>query len=356
MKTYYIVAFFLPFILSYVLTPVAKKLAYKVGAIDVPKDNRRVHKKPIPRLGGLAIFLSTAISMIILMPKNNISISILIGGSLIAITGIIDDIKPMSAKLKLALQIVAALIVVLGGVQIDTITNPSNKQIIELKAFAIPITIFWIVGITNTLNLIDGLDGLSAGVSGISASSFFIVASIMSAKLGNPDFMIIPILLSAILAGAAFGFLPHNFNPAKIFMGDTGSLFLGFMLSVIAVEGVMKGVATIAIVIPILILGLPIFDTTFAILRRFINKRPIMEADKGHLHHRLLDKGLSQRQTVLVLYTISVLMSVSAISFSNLSFGIGIVGSLLVSTILFNAVSTNQSSRVVEIKKREEDR
>lgn len=342
MTVYYIIAFFIPLILSYFLTPVAKKLAYKFGAIDVPKDDRRVHKEPIPRLGGLAIYLSTVISLLILAPKSVTMLTILAGGSIIAISGMIDDIKPISAKFKLLFQIVAAIVVVVGGTKIDFVTIPISNTILDLKLLAIPITIFWIVGITNTLNLIDGLDGLSAGVSGISSLSFFFIAINMAARLEDPKLMALPILMSLVVAGSAFGFLPHNFNPARIFMGDTGSLFLGFMLSVIAVEGAMKSIA--AILIPLLVLGLPIFDTTFAIVRRFANKKPIMEADKGHLHHRLLDKGLSQKQTVLVLYTMSILLGVSGILFSHLSIGIGLLVLVIVIALLFNTARIGTKS------------
>ena len=345
MTRYYLMAFFLPFILSYLLTPVAKKLAYRFGAIDIPKDDRRVHKEPIPRLGGVAIYLATIISLFVLAPKDPTILTILLAGSIIALSGMVDDIRPMSAKLKLAFQILAAVVVVAGGIKIDTITIPASKEILDLKMFAIPITIFWIVGITNTLNLVDGLDGLSAGVSGISSLSFFFVAINMAVTLDDPTLMALPILMSLVVAGAAFGFLPHNFNPARIFMGDTGSLFLGFMLSVIAVQGAMKSIA--AILIPLLVLGLPIFDTTFAIVRRFVNKKPIMEADRGHLHHRLLDKGLSQKQTVLVLYTISILLGTSGILFSHLSIGIGMIVLLVVSTLLFGTARL----RTREVKK-----
>lgn len=345
MTFYYIIAFFTPFTLSYLLTPVAKKLAYRFGAIDIPKDERRVHSVPIPRLGGLAIYLATGISLMIFAPKDPTTLSILAGGSIIAISGMIDDIKPMSAKLKLVFQFLAAIVVVVGGVKIDSITSPTSKEILELGGFAIPLTIFWIVGITNTLNLIDGLDGLSAGVSGISSLSFFFVAINMAARLGDPKLMAFPILMSLVVAGSAFGFLPHNFNPARIFMGDTGSLFLGFMLSVIAVEGAMKSIA--AIIIPLLVLGLPIFDTTFAIFRRVANKKPIMQADRGHLHHRLLDKGLSQKQTVLVLYAISLLLGVTGVLFAHLSFGIGITLFIIVSMMIFNTAKskTNETTK-----------
>ncbi len=343
MIVYYIMAFSMPFVLSYLLTPVAKKVAYKCGAIDIPNDERSVHSTPIPRLGGLAIYIATMIAMIIFAPKDSTTLAIIVGGSIIAISGMVDDIKPMSAKLKLLFQFLAAAVVVVGGVTIDSITSPTSKELMELGGFAIPLTIFWVIGITNTLNLIDGLDGLSAGVSGISSLSFFFVAINMAARLNDPKLMAFPILMSLIVAGAAFGFLPHNFNPARIFMGDTGSLFLGFMLAVIAVEGAMKSIA--AIIIPLLVLGLPIFDTTFAILRRFVNKKPIMQADRGHLHHRLLDRGLSQKQTVLVLYAISLLLGVTGILFAHLSFGIGITLFIIVSLMIFNTAKSRTKKK-----------
>lgn len=313
--------FYIPFmvalLISYIATPFAKLLATKIGAIDVPKDNRRVHKTPIPRLGGLAIYLGTIISMMIFLPFTTEKIAIMVGATIIVITGIFDDVKPMPAKVKLLFQVLAAYVLVLGGVKIEFITNPFGSELLKLNVFAVPITIFWIVGITNTVNLIDGLDGLSAGVSAIASLSMLFVAY---------QFGYVPIMImSAILAGSAFGFLPHNFNPAKIFMGDTGALFLGFMLSVIAIEGVMKSVAAIAIALPVLVLGVPIFDTAFAIFRRLLNKRPIMEADKGHLHHRLLDKGLSQKQTVLVLYVVSGLLGAFAVMLAGLQSSIGIL-------------------------------
>ena len=324
----------MPFIsavlISLLMTPVAKKIAEKVGAIDIPKDNRRVHKKPIPLLGGLAIYAATIICMFIFLPMDRTFTSIVIGGTIIMISGVIDDIKDLSPKMKLIFQLCAAVVLVLGDVKVDFITNPFSKgaNLFYLKAFSIPITIFWVVGITNTVNLIDGLDGLAAGVTMIASTSLFFVAM----KFGYTNIMII----SVIIAGACLGFLPYNFNPAKIFMGDTGALFLGFMLAAISIEGVMKSVATIAVVVPIIILGLPIFDTTFAIFRRLLNGRPIMEADKGHLHHRLLQKGFSQKQTVLILYLISAAFGLTAVLISkvNSSQAVIISGIVIIVTII----------------------
>ncbi len=293
-------------IISFVLTPLVKKLAHKVGAIDIPKDDRRVHKKPIPRLGGLAMYIAFIVSVLIFVDLNKSIIGMLLGATVIVIMGIIDDIKPLSAKLKLVIQIMAAMILVAFGVKIDYITDFFNagELIFFSPIISIPLTIFWIVGITNTVNLIDGLDGLAAGISAIGAITLAYVAHVLGQE-------VIAILTLAV-AGACLGFLPYNFNPAKIFMGDTGSLFLGFILAAISVEGALKGPATLAIVVPVLALGLPIFDTTFAIVRRICSGKPIMEADKGHLHHRLLSLGLCQKRAVLVLYLISSLLGISA--------------------------------------------
>lgn len=320
----YALAFFIPLVIAFLATPIAKRIATIVGAIDVPKDDRRIHKEPIPRLGGLAIFIASIFSIVLFMDISRELLAIIIGGTIIAISGAIDDVKPMTAKLKLLFQIVAAGILVYGGVKIEILTNPfSETGYIGLGLLAVPITIFWVVGITNTVNLIDGLDGLSAGVSAISAIAF----AVISYMLGDSEIA----MISLIIGGAAIGFLPYNFNPASIFMGDTGALYLGFMLSAIAIEGAVKSAAAIAIVIPILTLGLPVFDTTFAILRRYKNSRPIMEADRGHLHHRLLDLGFGQKRTVLILYAVSSIFGICAIVMSRLNF---IKGALFLIVIL----------------------
>ena len=302
-----IIPFFVALFISYLMTPLVRKFAFKIGAIDIPKDDRRVHKEPMPLIGGLAIYFAVVITCLIFLPINKTLLSILVGGTIILISGLIDDLKGLSPKLKIVFQLLAGLCLVLGDVKVDFVTNPFtiNNTLIYLNWLSIPITLFWVVGITNTLNLIDGLDGLAAGVAMISSLSLMFVAS----KFGYATV----ILTSAIVAGACLGFLPFNFNPARIFMGDTGALFLGFMLAAISIEGVMKSVATIAIIVPIIILGVPIFDTTFAIFRRLISGQSIMTADKGHLHHRLLARGFSQRKTVLILYGISSVFGVFAV-------------------------------------------
>ncbi len=307
----FIAPFFLAVFISFVSTPLVRKLAFKVGAVDIPKDDRRVHKEPMPLIGGLAIFAAVIMVTLIFLPLEKEVISIIIGGTIIVMGGIIDDLKELKPKTKFMFQIIAGLILIFGGVKVDFITNPFTKDssLLYLNWLSVPITLFWVVGITNTLNFIDGLDGLSAGVAMISSITLMIVAS----KFGYASV----IILSAAIAGACLGFLPFNFNPAKIFMGDTGALFLGFMLAAITIEGVMKSVATIAIVAPILILSVPIFDTTFAIFRRLLNGQSISAADKGHLHHRLLSRGYSQKKSVLILYAISATFGIFAILVSQ---------------------------------------
>jgi len=314
----YFITFLLAFILAVSATPIAKKLAFRIGAIDIPKDDRRMHNKPIARLGGLAIVTAFLVSILFNVVSAAVTstgtftvtsqfFGMIIGILIIVAIGIVDDVKQLGAKLKFAIQIVAAVIVVATGTSINFVSNPlavtgmSNLSPVISFIFSV----FWIVGITNAINFIDGLDGLAAGVSSIASLSLFIV----SVLRGD----VITAMITAALAGAALGFLPYNFNPAKIFMGDTGSTFLGFTLAVVSIQGTLKQYAAIAIAIPLLVLGLPLFDTLFAIVRRILQGKSPMEADRGHLHHRLIDMGLSQKQSVLVLYAVSSAMGLCAI-------------------------------------------
>ena len=306
------------FCLSLLMTPFVRQLAFRIGAIDVPKDERRVHKKPIARIGGLAIIASVIVTLAVnLVLANKISwnfavgknsIGVILGCAIIVVMGILDDIRPQDAKVKLICQIIASLLVVLlSDIRVMAISNPFSESGVLVLNYYVScfVTAFWIVGITNAINLIDGLDGLAAGVSTISYISIFFVSIILKDVRTS--------MMAIILAGSVLGFLPYNFNPAKIFMGDTGSTFLGFTLAIISVSGTLKACTAISIVIPVLILGLPLFDTTFAILRRFFSGRPIMEADRGHIHHKLMDMGLSQKQVVLLMYFISAVLGMSAI-------------------------------------------
>ncbi len=328
-------------VLAFLVTPVIMKLSWKVDAIDFPGDARRVHTKPTPRLGGLAIYIAFVVAGLFTMSFKQTSMKgILLGATLIVVVGIIDDIYNLSAKLKLIGQIAAAGILVACGIKVQLITNPLGGMFI-LGKYAIPATIFWVVGITNTLNFIDGLDGLAAGVAAIAAFTIMLVN--LSLSQTNSA------LVMALLAGSAVGFLPYNFNPAKIFMGDTGAMFLGFVLAAQAIEGTVKSATAIALIVPILALGLPIFDTTYAIFRRFINGKPLMEADKGHVHHRLLAIGLTQRQAVLYMYIISISLGVCSVVMARIGFKQAIIALAFVITMLL--ISVRYLNIVLEEKK-----
>ncbi|WP_066370996.1 glycosyltransferase family 4 protein [Neobacillus fumarioli] len=295
------------FISSILLTPFVKKLAFKVGATDKP-NHRKVHQRIMPRLGGLAIYASFIIGMLILQPDNPYGPSIIIGSIIIVITGILDDIFELSAKIKFIAQIAAAsLVVIWGGVHVQFVNLPFGGQI-EFGYLSIPLTIIWIVGITNAINLIDGLDGLAAGVSSIALISISGMALIM----GNGY---VTAIASLVLA-STLGFLFYNFHPAKIFMGDTGALFLGYMISVLSLLG-FKNVTMISLIVPIIILGVPISDTFFAIIRRIVHKKPLSAPDKSHLHHCLLRLGFTHRQTVLMIYAMAAFFGLMAIIFSQ---------------------------------------
>ncbi|MDL4838882.1 glycosyltransferase family 4 protein [Aquibacillus rhizosphaerae] len=294
-------------IVSGLMTPLVKKLAIKIGAVDSP-DDRKVHTKLMPRLGGLAIFLSFLIGILIFLPQTIGAYPIFIGAIIIVTIGILDDLFALSAKVKFSGQLLAAVVTVIGGVRIDFITLPFTDRI-ELGYLAIPLTILWIVGITNAINLIDGLDGLAAGVASIA----LLTISGIAISMGNP----LIALLGIIMLGSTLGFLIYNFYPAKLFMGDTGSLFLGYMISVLAVMGLSKNATIFSLIVPIIILGVPILDTVFAIVRRIINKKPLSSPDKLHLHHCLIRLGFSHRQTVMMIYLISGLFSAAAIIFTR---------------------------------------
>lgn len=296
-------------LISFIMTPLVIRIARRFGAVDIPKDDRRMHKTPMCLWGGIAIFTGFFVSMFLFSNISTVKlVGLFIASLIVLVTGMIDDIKPLGAKIKLLMQIVAALVLVFSGYKINYFTDFfGDSGVIQVSNWAaLPITVIWIVGVTNTVNLIDGLDGLAAGISAIAAVTLSYIA-ILNHRYDAA-------MITLILAGSSIGFLPYNFNPAKIFMGDTGALFLGLVLAAVSVEGALKGATAITVVVPILALGVPIFDTAFAILRRLINKRPIMEADKGHLHHRLMSIGLGQKKTVLSMYLISALLGAGAIA------------------------------------------
>ncbi len=287
-----------------------------------------MHKRPMPIAGGVAIYLAATVAILVFIPLNKNIISLLIGSTVILISGLLDDKFSISPKAKIFFQLVAGLIIALSGSQIEFFTNIiSTKEVVWLKYLSIPVTLFWICGITNTVNLIDGLDGLAAGISLISAVSLMFIALKMN--------LLAVAIIAAAIGGGCLGFLPYNFNPAKIFMGDTGALYLGFMLSYISIQGVMKYATTLMIFVPVLVLGVPVFDTAFAMIRRYISGKKIFAADKGHLHHRLLALGLTQRQTVLILYAISLIFGILANVISDFDPVIGIIISLLIIILIF---------------------
>ena len=317
------------FLVALITTPIVKSLAQKWGAVDVPKDGRRMHDHPIPRMGGLAIFLGFLLSVILFIPfvqTDGLGMQLqgmLLGAVIIVVLGILDDIYALPALPKLIVQIVAAVIAVCSGNVIETISNPnifSNDLHWELGWLSIPVTVIWIVAVTNAVNLIDGLDGLACGVSTISSMTVLVIAL----TVAEPTVAV----LMACLAGGCIGFLPYNTNPAKIFMGDTGSTFLGYVLAVVSIQGLFKYYTLISFVVPFLMLGLPIFDTCFAFIRRIAHGQSPMHADRSHIHHRLIDMGLNQKQAVAVLYVISAILGLSAVVLTT-------IGSLRAMLLLF---------------------
>ena len=341
------IAFMIAFITAFVVTPYTIKLARKVGAVDRPKDERRINKRPMPRLGGLAVIAGFTVSTIYLLIIMSIEGSIdlngeeaygikivgfFIGAIILGIICFIDDMKNVPALVKLAGQILAAAVVVATGTRIDNVNIPFF-QISELnEIFSIILTIGWIVGITNAINLIDGLDGLSSGITLIACLSLIIIFSLNDSPL-------IAIILITALAGSLTGFLPFNFNPAKTFIGDTGSNFLGYCLAVISILGIAKTYTAIVIVAPLIVLALPVFDTIWAIIRRIVTGKSIkaiIKPDKGHLHHKLIAKGYTQKQAVFILYGISATCGMFAIIllesgiFKAISFALMIIAAVAI--------------------------
>lgn len=307
-----LVKLFLPmavaFAISLCFTPIAIKIAHHVKAIDIPNDERRIHKKPTPLLGGLAIFLSVMVSLVIFSEIETTKVvGIIVGSSIIVFMGFIDDINPVPAKVKFLVQIICAFILVFSNIRITGLSSilKMSETIVLDDFIGVLLSVFWIVGITNTLNLIDGVDGLSSGIASISSLTIAYIAFINH----RYDMAIITL----IVAGACFGFLPFNFNPAQIFMGDTGSLFLGYILAAISIEGTLKSATAITFFAPVLALGIPILDTTMAIIRRVLRGQSPFKPDKEHLHHKILNMGAGQRKTVLILYFINILFGISVV-------------------------------------------
>ena len=298
-------------LLTYAMTPPVRVLAFIIGAVDVPTDSRRMHVKPTPRIGGLAIFVGFAVASLVFGEINTELLAILVGGFILIVLGVIDDVKRLGAWVKFFVQLGVAGIAVLMGIKIDYITIFGN--LIEFGPFSIPITILWIVGLTNAINLLDGLDGLACGVSGIMSLSLLGVVLIQR-DLNSA-------ILTAVLAGSCFGFLPYNMNPARIFMGDTGALFLGYTLSIISIQGMFKLHTVLSFIVPLALFALPLLDTVSAFVRRLIHKESPFSPDRKHLHHKLVDLGFTQKEAVRLLYAVCGMLGLVAITFTERVFG-----------------------------------
>ena len=315
------------FLFVFLIMPFVKKIAIHVGALDIP-DKRKVHKKPIPRMGGIGIFLGFLLGYMLYGRPSSVMNSILIGSFIIILTGLVDDIKPLRARTKFIGQLVAASIVVFYG----------NIVMQDLSAFgfyinfgilAYPITLLFILGCINCINLIDGLDGLSGGISSI----YFLTIGIIAAMQGKFS---LDCVLTFVMLGSTLGFLAHNFNPASIFAGDSGSMFMGFMIAVIALLG-FKNVTMTSLIIPLFVLAIPIFDTLCAIIRRLLKGESISTPDKFHIHHQLLKRNFSQKTTVLIIYGIDLLFATASIIYflKDRVLGYIIYGILLLIVVLF---------------------
>lgn len=329
MNLLYGIGFVAALLIALLMTPLVKRFAFWVGAVDAP-NHRKVHSRIMPRLGGLAIFIAFIAAYFVVSPaintlKTDVVFGLLVGGAIVVLIGALDDRFDLSPKIKLLGQILAASVVVYSGAVIDLVNLPFGDGAVSLTWLAVPLTIFWIVGVTNAINLIDGLDGLSAGVSGIATTTILVLALMM----GN----VTVALLCVVLLGSIAGFLFYNFHPAKIFMGDSGALFLGFCLATLSVLG-FKQATVVSLLVPIMILGVPLSDTFFAIMRRWVNNLPISAADKSHLHHCLLQLGFSHRTTVLIIYGIAVFFGSSAVLLSFMSEQDALWGAVILIAIL----------------------
>lgn len=335
--------------ISFLVTPYVIKLALKIDMLDVPRDKRRMHDHPVPLLGGISIivaFFATVLTMAVIIRYINFNgllfhrvMQILPGALIVSLMAFFDDKYNLPAAPRLVIQCAAAGIAVAMGVRITQISGSVtlfHTQVFALGPLSVPITILWIVGITNAVNWIDGLDGLAAGISSIASVSMMFIA------VFTPEYRALSIaVLAACLAGSCIGFLPYNKNPAKVFMGDTGAMFLGFTLAVISIQGAIKIYTAASLVLPLIILGLPLFDTASAILRRIAKGKSPMAPDRSHIHHKLIDLGLSQKNAVLFLYIISTCLGILGVLFSVFSpmvgwrfLGTGILSVLILSSIL----------------------
>lgn len=330
MAVMYFISFIIAFCVAYALTPLVRRVSLKMQWLDKP-NWRKVNAKPMPLVGGLAIFAGflTAILFVsdqepFLTLKDKLWPA-LAASSIICLVGMADDIKGLSPRRKLFYQLVAATVAALLGFMIAKVSSPFGGHINAPFVFSFLITVIWIIGFTNAINLMDGLDGLAAGVSTIIAVSLFFAAL----KINNP----LMAILSIAIAGSAAGFLPHNFYPAKIFMGDTGSMFLGFMIALISIEGAFKGATLLTLIIPIVAMGIPIIDTGLSILRRLVKGNGVFKADKEHIHHRLLIQEGSQKKAVIRLYLLTGSFGLISVSLGGMK-GVWLLFALILTAIL----------------------
>lgn len=343
----------LSFVICLIMTPLVIKFSNKFGFVDIPKDSRRVHTKPMPRIGGLSMVISMYITIFVyyMLTKNIEGIALdtkligfVLGSLIIALMGFIDDAITLKARYKAIFQLVAAIVLYVFEIRISGIKIPFlHTDIINFGILDFPVTLIWVIGVTNALNLIDGLDGLSAGIAAISAVALLIIFVATSVSLEA-------IIITAILVGITLGFLPYNFNPAKTFMGDVGSNFLGFTLATVSIMGFAKGYTVIAIIAPILAMGVPLFDTIFAMLRRIAKGQPPLRPDGAHIHHRLIKHGFTQRQAVLILYTITSICCIIAVLI--VSANVWKVVLLVIATICFVTIgilSIRKSKKTLQL-------
>ncbi len=328
-----VTAVLLAFVSALLVTPLVRKWAFKCGALDYP-DQRKIHKQVMPRLGGLAIFIGFMAAVLLTRGITFHMAGFLLGGALIVLLGYIDDTKGVSPWMKLGGQVAAACVVISFGLKVEFLTNPFSSESMALGFLSIPVTILWIISITNAVNLIDGLDGLAGGTAGIASLTLAAVVWIEASRTGGTQGQWDAIVLALILAAAIIGFLRYNFYPARIFLGDSGSMYLGFSVATLAVMGLAKGATYVSIIIPVVILGIPILDTVFAIVRRYQGHKPIFQPDKEHLHHRLLQIGLSHRQAVILLYGVNIILGLSAIAMTLIPPKQAMVFLLLLSTAI----------------------
>ena len=329
-------------IVAALITPLSILIAPKVGAMDVPKDKRRVHNKPMPRFGGIAIYAGIMTGLALFAQTQRHVPAIMVGCTLIYILGAVDDIKGMKPIVKFLGQVVCASVVFAMGLRISFVTNWFGEGHMDLGiAVCYFVTVIWIVAITNAVNLVDGLDGLAAGISAISALSIAYI-SYIHGWYG-------PTICMMVLAGACLGFLPFNFHPAKTFMGDGGSQLLGFSIAALSILGTVKSATVVAVVIPVLVLGLPIIDTALAIIRRTLRHQSIAEADKEHLHHRILRAGFGQRRAVLLMYSVSGIMGIMAILYSRDLF-IECAGLAILAVMIIGVLMTDTGTNKVSLK------